>query len=70
MNSTTNINGAAPVGGAVAAILVWLINVALPSVPIPDVVAVAIGTICIYLAGLLIDGRAGATRRRRRDLPD
>ena len=55
-------------GGAIAIIIVWLINVFAPGVAVPDAVAQAFTVLCTILAGLYIrttdEGDIGPRRRR------
>jgi hypothetical protein len=50
---TTNVLGAGGAGGAVAIILIWLVN-AFTGLEIPDPVAQAITALCIIVAGYII----------------
>ena len=64
MTPTTNGLGAAGAGGAVAVILVWLVNTFAPTVEVTDPVAQAFAIICIIVASYIIPAEG---RRRRRD---
>jgi len=50
----TNVLGAAGLGGAIAVVVVWLINSLLPAVPIPDPVAQAFVIIFTIACGYII----------------
>ena len=54
MNLNTNIGTAGAVGLATAVILVWLIGLAPLGIIVPEEVAAAIGTICVFVWGLVI----------------
>ena len=58
MTPTTNGLGAAGAGGAVAVILVWLINTFLPAVAVSDAVAQAFTILCMIGASYVIPSSA------------
>lgn len=50
MNATQVANQVTPVtlGGAIAAIIVWLFGILFPGIEVPNEIAVAVGTLCIF----------------------
>lgn len=65
MTPATNGLGAAGAGGALAVILVWLINTFAPGVEVSDAVAQAFTVLCMMGASYLIPVESRRAQRRR-----